>query len=423
VSVRPLPPGPRAGVLRQTISFHRDPLGFLRAAQATHGDVFTIRLLTARPVVVVGDPAAAARLLDAGYDAAGAGEARRAVLPFASERSVFGGDGERHGAARRRIEPALSSAAMAARTEAIAAIAARRAAAWPRGRPLRLLERTREICDEIFVTLVLGVPDREQAASLIAAIRGTLRTPGNPPLTLPGPGDGWAGALGQRLFERRARGVVRELSRAIEARRAAPAGEVPDVLGCMLAAEPALSTAGMVDELMSLLMAAQEPPAIALAWLLDRLAREPEAAQRLLAEPEGATAAALVAETLRLQPPASAALRHLQSPFEAGGHVLPAGMTTIVPTSLLQRDSRAWEDPDRFRLDRWPADPPPGFYLPFGGGVRRCVGEHLAKAEIAAVLPTVLAELQLRPLRAEPEPMVQRATVLVPKRGLLAIAD
>src|SRR5215203_7506962 len=99
------PPGPEASVLAQTIAFHRDPLGFLRRQQTKLGDVFQVRLLTARPTFFVVAPEAVGALLGSDPETAHAGEARRAVLPFASTRSVFGGDGESHQAARRRITP------------------------------------------------------------------------------------------------------------------------------------------------------------------------------------------------------------------------------------------------------------------------------------------------------------------------------
>jgi hypothetical protein len=419
-----LPPGPDDGVLAQTIHFHRNPLGFLRAAQAEYGDLFTIRLLTARPLVVVADPDAVEALLAADYGPAHAGEARRRILPFASTRSVFGGDGEAHRAARARIAPAFAPKAMEARRGGMIEIAERRAERWPSDRPFRLLERMRDITDEIFVRLVLGVRDEGIAGELIAAVRGMLDTPGNPPVTLPGPGGGAAGALGQKLFERRQAPVARHLGRAVEARRGRPDAEQPDVLGCMVAAEPGLSTEQIVDELMSLLMAAQEPPSIALTWLLDRIAREPELAPAFEADPEGAPAQAAIKETLRLQPPASAALRRLREPFAVGDYGLPAGVSLILPTSLLQRDARAYEQPDRFLTDRWhQGEAPAGFYFPFGGGDRRCIGEPLAQAEIATVLPAVLGRVRLAPLAAEPEPMVQRATVLVPKHSLLVRAE
>jgi cytochrome P450 len=172
---------------------------------------------------------------------------------------------------------------------------------------------------------------------------------------------------------------------------------------------------------MSLLMAAQEPPAIALTWLLDRLGRDPELAAAFLAEPEGETADAIVKETLRLQPPAAGALRKLTVPRRVGGHDLPAGVDLMVPSTLLHRDPRGFDDPDAFRAARWRASPPPHApYFPFGGGARRCVGEHLAHAELATVAPAFLRTARPVPIAREPERMIQRATVLVPKRGLLA---
>src|SRR5215212_2846706 len=93
------PPAPATGVLTQTVAFHRDPLAFLRRQQEAFGDVFQIRLLTARPTFVVAEPEAVRDLLGADPERARAGEARRAVLPFASARSIFGGDAEAHRAA------------------------------------------------------------------------------------------------------------------------------------------------------------------------------------------------------------------------------------------------------------------------------------------------------------------------------------
>jgi cytochrome P450 len=394
-----LPPGPRDGVLHQTVAFHRDPLAFLRAGQAEFGDVFTIRLLTVRPVVVAAAPESVGELLEADPDSAHAGEARRSVLPFADPRSVFGGDGAAHRAAQAHVAAALSAGAIDERRAEMAAIAARHAEALPRGRPFPLLQRVRDVTDEIFVRLVLGIDDEGLATRLVASIRHLLSTPGNPPVTLPGPGDGLVGRLGQKLFERRQAPALAALSEATGDRRRA-------------------------EELMSLVMAAQEPPAIALTWLLDRLGRESDLAESFLAAPEGAEADSVVKETLRLQPPASAALRRLTAPRRVGGHELPAGVDVMVPSTLLHRDPRGFADPDDFRPGRWRETPAPDApFFPFGGGARRCVGEHLAHAEIATVVPAFLAAGRIRPLAPEPEPMVKRATVLVPKRGLLTRVD
>jgi cytochrome P450 len=93
----------------------------------------------------------------------------------------------------------------------------------------------------------------------------------------------------------------------------------------------------------------------------------------------------------------------------------------MVPSTLLHRDRRGFEDPDAFRPERWRASPPlRAPYFPFGGGARRCVGEHLAHAELATVVPAFLRAACPVPLAPRPERMVQRATVLVPRYGLLA---
>jgi cytochrome P450 family 135 len=415
------PPGPETNVLVQTVSFHRDPLGFLRQQQERFGDVFQIRLLTARPTFVVADPEAVESLLDSDPDRAHAGEARRAVLPFASPRSVFGGDDENHRSARARIAPAHSAEVIDSRREQIGEIAERHATEWPLSRPFRLLSRLRTLCDEIFVRLVLGVRDEEIAVELTEAIGRTLRTPGNPPVTLPGKGDGLVGELGTALFEWRKQPLAQALSRAVEARRSEESDEI-DVLGCVVAA--GLGNEEIVDELLSLLMAAQEPPSIALTWILDRLSREPQLAERFLADPDGPAADAIVRETLRLHPPASGALRRLLRPLRVGNRELPAGASVLLPTSLLHRDPRGFRDPDRFEAERWLTGTAPAWpYFPFGGGGRRCVGEPLAHAEIETVVPTILQTLKLSPLAARPERMVQRATVLVPQRSLLVRAD
>jgi cytochrome P450 family 135 len=422
---RPLrpPPGPDANVLAQTVAFHRDPLEFLRRQQEEFGDVFQIRLLTARPTFVVTEPEAVEALLGSDPERAHAGEARRAVLPFASNRSVFGGDAEAHRAARGRIAPAFAPEVIDSRREAIAEIAARHAADWPLGRPFRLLSRLRTLCDEVFVRLVLGVRDEEIAPELIEAIGRMLRTPGNPPVTLPGKGDGLIGELGQALFEQRQAPVVAALSRAVEARRTEASDDV-DVLGCMVADDADLTTDQVVDELMSLLMAAQEPPSIALTWILDRLAREPHLAENFVADPRSRRADAIVREVLRLRPPASGSLRRLLEPMRVDGHELPAGATVVAPTSLVHRDPRGFRDPDRFEPERWLADIIPSWpFFPFGGGARRCVGKPLAHAEIEIVVPTVLRTLKLTPLSPQPERMAQRATVLVPQRSLMVRAE
>ena len=180
----------------------------------------------------------------------------------------------------------------------------------------------------------------------------------------------------------------------------------------MKGARHALATEAIVDELLALLMAAQEPAAAALTWVLERLARRPE----LDPTEEG-----VVDETLRLRPPAVAALRRLTAPREVAGHPLPAGVTVMLPFPALHRDPRACADPDEFRPERWRSGTPPAAFWPFGGGSRRCPGELLARAYLRSVVPAVLDHVALRAVWPRWERMVLRGTILVPHRGMLVV--
>jgi hypothetical protein len=419
-----LPAGPSLPETVQAVAYHRDPLGVLRRAQARYGPVFTLRFPLKDPLVIAAAPAALGELLASDPERAHAGAARRSILPQASSTSPFGGDTTAHARSRARMWPGFAPARMAAIEPSIAVLAGDHAARWPRQRPFRLLEAMRALCTDIAVGLVLGVEDPRRRAPLVDAIRRMLNVPGNPPLPLPGGSDGPAGAVGRAgdaLFERRAAPVRDLLLQELHARRLTD-GYAEDVLGAMLASDPPIDDTAIVDQLLIVLMAAQEPPAIALTNVVYELAGRPTVAERFLADP-GARRA-IVAEVLRLRPSASAALRQLTQPMDIAGHVLPAGTVIACPSALLHRDPIAFPDPDAFMAERFADGTPEGApYFPFGGGERRCIGEALAEAQFRAVLPAVLERLRWRRIWPREERMVIRATVLVPHRGAVMRAS
>jgi cytochrome P450 len=150
--------------------------------------------------------------------------------------------------------------------------------------------------------------------------------------------------------------------------------------------------------------------AAALTWSALALARAGASA-----EDDGARR-----EALRLHPPAFGVLRRLTAAWDVGGQTLPAGASVAIPIALVQRDPRRHgPDAEAFRADR--PEPPAHAYFPFGDGARRCVGEPLARAELAAILPLVVPAL--RPIGADQERAVLRGTILVPHRsGLVAFS-
>lgn len=392
-----LPPGPGQHPALQALAYHRDPLGFLRHAQADHGPVFTVRQATMPPVVVVADPSELDQLISSDPHLAAAGSARRAVLPLASPRSPFGADGPGHADVRGRIIEAFAPDRVAGWRPELAALASAQVDRWPVRGPFRLLPRLRTLASTVTVRLALGLPDGPRARAAVASIRRMLWTPGNPPIPVPGEGDGWAGRAVDRIFE----GRLRPLRHLLE----------QDGLD--------------LDEWAVVLAAAQEPPAIAMTNVLLELARHPDVADRYMASPpEDPFRRGVVLEALRLRPAASGMLRRLHQDLEVSGHHLPAGTTVLVPSPLVHRDPVAFPDPDRFLPERWlGVEEHERPFWPFGDGARRCLGEALGRLELDVVVPAALAALRLRPAWPNPERMVVRGTVLVPHRSGLVHAE
>jgi len=423
----PLPSGPSAGRLAQAAAFHRDPLGFLRRTRDEFGDAFTLRLAAAGPMVVFSDPAVVDEIAELPRAVGHAGAARRRLVQMISERSVLGTDGQDHRITREQLEPAFARDRVDHLRDAMTRIAEAHVADWPRGRPFRVLPRMRAIADEVFAKLVIGVRDERRAKALAGATQRMLWTPGNPPFPPPGQYAGLLGAAATRLFERRKAPVAALLAAEIDARRASGENHGDgdggiDVIASMLRATPERPTDELVDELVPLLMAGQEPAAAGLTWVLDRLARNPDLAEHFLEAPDDdRLRTATVREALRLRPAVHSVARKLTEPHTIGGRELPAGAVASVPIVLVHRDANAFPDPDTFRPERFVdrgLDELP--FLPFGGGPRRCLGEWLAHAEIGTVIPTILRQLGLKSMFPEPERMVVRGTVLVPHRSGLA---
>src|SRR5215218_6776923 len=214
-----LPPGPSADAPTLAILFHRDPLGVLRRCQVRYGDVFTLRLPTARQMVVVADPAAVGVVAGADPVVATTGAGRRRVLGMASPRSVLGADGDLHRVARQTVAPAFTPQALDPHADRLADLAARHVVRWPRQRPFRLLPRVKTLADDVFVRFALGVRDERRAAALVDAIRYMLLSPGTSPMPITSGDRGVLGVLGERLYRRRRAPVERLLAEELRERR------------------------------------------------------------------------------------------------------------------------------------------------------------------------------------------------------------
>jgi cytochrome P450 len=180
------------------------------------------------------------------------------------------------------------------------------------------------------------------------------------------------------------------------------------------------------DELVTLLVAGHETTATALAWALERLTRHPEALARLTEDVRAGGEEyvdAVIRETLRLRPVLPFVGRKLTQPQTIGGWDLPAGVRVAPSIHLVHRRPELYPEPAAFRPERWlGVRTNPYTYLPFGGGVRRCLGASFAETEMRAVLGAIVANVSLRPARPESERVGRRVITLVPARGAEIIA-
>ena len=156
------------------------------------------------------------------------------------------------------------------------------------------------------------------------------------------------------------------------------------------------------DELVTLLLAGHETTATSVAWAIERLVRHPHKLRRLVAEIDALSEgggeeymAAVVSETLRVRPVVPVVVRVLQQDMRVGRHLLAKGTRVVPSIYLTNRSPRVYEEPEEFRPERFLQNGPETFsWIPFGGGIRRCIGASFATLEMKLILRTILSELE-----------------------------
>jgi cytochrome P450 len=140
---------------------------------------------------------------------------------------------------------------------------------------------------------------------------------------------------------------------------------------------------------MTLLFAGHDTTTATIAFLFYELARHPEVADAIAAEPGGPLLDQALDETLRLYPPAWIGPRRAARDFEFGGHRIAEGAPVNYSSWASHRLPDVWEAPHEFRPERFAPEArkriPKGAYVPFGGGSRICLGMRFGQLEIKAI--------------------------------------
>jgi cytochrome P450 len=421
-----LPPGPRMGRVLQTAIWSRKAQWMLEQCRARLGPMFTLNIAHEGTWVFVTDPDHVKQVFTGDPEVFHAGEGNQVLRPVLGDNSLLILDEKPHMSQRKLLLPPFHGARMQGYERTMTEIAAREIERWPRGEPYRLRPRMQAITLEIILETVFGVHSGdERMDALRTALREILDLTTSPlalaPALLVGP---------ERLraipsFRRRIDRVDELIHAEIRERRGAEdIEERDDILSLLVAARhedgSPMSEAEIRDELLTLLVAGHETTATSLSWAVERLARHPEKLERLRADVEAGEddsyLTATIQETLRLRPVIVLVARRLTQPVEIGGYRLPAGVTATPCIHLIHRDPSIYPEPEAFRPERF-LEAPPGTYtwIPFGGGVRRCLGASFAQFEMAVVLRELVRRHQIRPARPQSEPPYRRAITETPR--------
>ncbi len=424
-----MPPGSKLPALVQAVRYARDPLGFLIRLRERHGNIFMLDFPYFGNLVYVADPVLVKRLFTGSPEQLHAGEANATVLePALGPHSVLTLDEPPHMRQRKLLLPPFHGERIQRYGELIRKATLAEMESWPVGEPFALRPHTQRITLSVIMRAVFGVEDEQRLARFEGIIeRFSDRV--SAVIAFPmlrrhlGPWSPWTRFV--RAREELDSFIYEEI--ALHRAKRTPAEGAPrdDILSLLLDAEhddgSPMSDEELRDELVTVLAAGHETTATGLAWAMERLLRSPRVLAKLrdsLAAGEEDYLAATVKETLRARPVIVDVARKLTAPFEIGGYELPAGTFVMAAIAPLHYREDLFPHPHEFRPERFVEEKADNYaWIPFGGGVRRCIGASFAEYEMRIVLREFVERAALSAPDPADEKVKVRNITLAPGKG------
>ncbi|MDX6615784.1 MAG: cytochrome family [Solirubrobacterales bacterium] len=422
-----LPPGPKSSRLHQTLRWLLRPIPFMEDCRRTYGEAFSVIFVGFKtPMVLVSDPEAVKAIYT--ERANGMPPGRSIVLePVMGPRSILLLEGKDHMARRKVMLPPFHGEHMRSYEAVMREAITTEIDSWKVGDTFPIHPRMQSVTLEVILGAVFGVTDPARLARLRALLGQVLSDTASPMLQL-------AGFATQRfkygpwaVFQEHVGAVDRELLGLIAERRAeADLESREDILSSLIAAKfedgDGMTDAEVRDQLMTLLLAGHETTATALAWTFDLLLGNPATLERLVAELAADDGdeymRATISEGLRLRPVVPIAGRRLSADLSVNGLELPAGTDVAPAMWLTHTRPDVYPDPYAFKPERFLDSPPDTYaWIPFGGGVRRCLGAAFAEFEMRIVLAEVLRRCRLAAGGDGAQHMTRRNITLSPREG------
>ncbi len=428
----PEPPEVAQPRLLQTLRFNQRQIEFVFRARRELGEVFRMRGTIPGGPVITSHPDHVRSLFTAKPELAPSLTGESPLRPIVGPNSVLTAVGDRHMRQRKLLLPPFHGEAIEQYTQMIADAAEREIDRWPVGRPLALAPRMQAITLDVIMAGIFGIEGKPERGTPESWLRFATKRliaastwPGGQLAELMNIGSDEPVGLtriGLELLDRPTYAVI-------EARRRADdLSERRDILSLLLQARTeegeAMNDKELRDELLTLVLAGHETTANSLAWTWERLVRNPAAHDALRDAVRGESDAneqieATIVEGMRSRPVIPIIGRRVKVPWRLGPYAVPTETAITMSILLVHHREDLYPEPFEFRPERWLGGRKPGTYewIPFGGGIRRCLGAALAMAEQRVVLEAMARRLDLEADDPAPEHAVHRNVTMIPSRG------
>jgi cytochrome P450 len=415
----------------QMLRFSQRQIQYVFGAQRRIGETFRMRTALPGGPVVTSHPDHVRSLFTAKPELAPSLTGESPLRPILGTGSVLTSLGERHMRQRKLLLPPFHGEAIERYTEMIATATERELDRWPLNRPFALAPRMQAITLDVIMAGIFGIEGKPERGTPEDRMRSTVKRLVNASTSRLGQ----AGEL-LNIGREDAVGIVklgvalldRPTYAVIRARRADEhLAERRDILSLLLQARTeegeAMDDKEVRDELLTLVLAGHETTANSLSWAWERLVRNPDAHEALReATRNGGDSAeqveATIIESMRSRPVVPFIGRRVTVPWRLGPYGVSADTPIGMSILLVHHREDLYPEPFEFRPERWLGRKPGTYeWIPFGGGIRRCLGAALAMAEMRVVLEAMARRLDLEAAEPEPERALHRNVTMIPARG------
>ena len=440
-----LPNRPKTPLLFQLFQWIVDPVGYMETTAKQYGEIFASPVgIGIGETIFLSNPQALQTILSNPQQFPSPGSLNGILKPLIGSNSVMMLDGQQHKMRRKLLMPPFHGERMQAYGQLICNITKQVTNEWAVGRPFYIRDTVQKITMRVILQAVFGLYEGPRYAQLEELLSARLNVTNSPlsatlffvPFLAKDYGSWSPGAKIKRQEEK-----INELLYAeIHDRRAEKNSDRPDILSLLLSARDengeGMRDEELRDELMTLLLAGHETTATALAWAFYWTHHVPNVKQKLLEEidslgenPDPMSIfklpylTAVCQETLRIYPVGIVTFpRVVQEPVEILGYRLDAGTMTVGCIYLLHHREDLYPEPKQFKPERFLERQFSTYeYMPFGTGVRRCIGAALAEFEMKLVLGTILKQYQLELAETRPVKPQRRSLSLGPSGGVKMI--